>query len=60
MNVIKLVVLDRILRKQDLAIPSVAWKTGLERGLDDVVEEEGAVNEQTESGDLEPLERFPT
>jgi hypothetical protein len=52
-------VLDRILGKQDLAIPSVARKTGLERGLNDVVEEEGAVNEQTESGDLEPLERFP-
>lgn len=51
--------LDRLLRKQDLAFSSVRRETGLERGANDIIEEEGAVNEETEASDLEPFERFP-
>lgn len=52
--------LDRLLRKQDLAFSCVTRDTGLERGADDIIEEESAVNEETEASDLEPFERFPT
>lgn len=48
--------LDRLLGKQYFAIPPVAWETGFERRLDDIVEKEGTINEKTKSSDLEPLE----
>lgn len=48
--------LYRLLGKQYFAIPPVAWETGFERRLDDIVEEECTVNEKTKSSNLEPLE----
>lgn len=53
-----LAVLDRLLRKKlfDLLLHPQAFK----RGLDDAVEQKGEVNKQSESNNLEPLERLPS
>lgn len=48
--------LNGFLGEQYLALSPIRGKACLERGTDDIVEEEGAVYEQTEANDLEPLE----
>ena len=49
-------VLDRLFRKQHLALSTMGRKTGLQRGANNVVEEECAVDKKTKAGHLEPLE----
>jgi hypothetical protein len=44
--------LDRLLGKQDLALSSSTRKTSLERGTNDVVEQEGSVDEQAKADNL--------
>ena len=50
-------VLDRLFGQQLGNI--LSYPQELERRLDDTVEEEGKVDQEDESDDLEPLERLP-
>jgi hypothetical protein len=51
--------LNRILREKDLALSPVARQAGLERGLDNVIEQECSVDEECKADNLEPLEGLP-
>lgn len=52
--------LYRFLFQQFLSVSEVTGETCFERRTDDIVEQEGAVNEEREAEDLEPLEGFPS
>ena len=51
--------LNGLLRQQNLPLLPVTGKTCFERGTDDVVEQEGPVDEKRKAQDLQPLECFP-
>ncbi len=56
---IHLHVLDRVFWQQLLWVFLLALDARLQWRRDDVVEDEGAINEEHEAEDLQPLERFP-
>lgn len=49
----------RLLRQQLLMFMYIPRQTCLQRGPDDIVEQEGSVDEEREANDLQPLEGFP-
>lgn len=51
--------LDGLLGKKNNSFAAITRKTSLEWGLDNIVEKEGSVDEQSKAGHLEPFESFP-
>lgn len=48
-----------LLPEEEFAFSPVARETGLQRGLDNIVEEERSVDEESEADDLKPFESLP-
>lgn len=51
--------LNGIFREQNLALSVFAGQACLERGADDIIEQESSVNKQHKASNLEPFERLP-
>ena len=55
----KLDMLNRLLGKQNLAVPHTPRKTGFERGTNDIIEQKRPVNKECKAKNLQPFEGFP-